>query len=170
MHTSLDPLITYSYFSLPKSFSPLVTTSLFFNQYMCESFSVLTYTFNCFTFFFFFLSPHRDNIQYLSSFLWLTSLSMIHSTSFHMTANRVISACVHAQSFSCVRRFVTPWTVACQGLLSMGFPRQEYCSGLPFPSPRHLSNPGMKPVSPALAARFFTTEPPRKPQVTSIPL
>ena len=45
----------------------------------------------------------------------------------------------------------------------MGFPRQEYRSGLPFPSPGDLPNPGTEPVSPALAGRFFTTEPPGKP-------
>ena len=56
--------------------------------------------------------------------------------------------------------FLTPWTVARQAPLSMGFPRQEYWSGLPFPSPGDLSNPGVKPevlISPALAGRFFTT-------------
>ena len=57
----------------------------------------------------------------------------------------------------------TPWTVAHQAPLSMGFLRQEYCSGLPFPSPRDLPNPEIQPVfpvSPALLGRFFTTEPP----------
>ena len=48
-------------------------------------------------------------------------------------------------------------TVACQASLSMGFSRQEYCSGLPFPSPGDLPNPGIKPVPPALAGEFFTT-------------
>ena len=47
--------------------------------------------------------------------------------------------------------------------LSMGFSRQEYLSGLPFPSPGDLPNPGTEPTSPALAGRFFTTEPPGKP-------
>ena len=55
--------------------------------------------------------------------------------------------------------FVTPWTVACQAPLSMGFPRQEYWSGLPFPSSGDLPNPGIEPSSPALAGGFFTTEP-----------
>ena len=45
--------------------------------------------------------------------------------------------------------FVTPWTVPCQAPLSIGFPRQEYWSGLPFPSPRDFPNPGIKPSSPA---------------------
>ena len=61
-----------------------------------------------------------------------------------------------------VRFSATPRTVACQASLSMGFPRQEYCSGLPFPSPGDLPNPGMKPMSPALAGRFFTAESPGK--------
>ena len=55
-----------------------------------------------------------------------------------------------------------PWTVACQTPLSMGFPRQEYWSGLPFPSPGDLPNPGIKPASPALARGFFTTAAPGK--------
>ena len=54
-------------------------------------------------------------------------------------------------------------TAACQAPLSMGFPRQEYWSGLPSPSPEHLSDPGIEPEFPALAGRFFTTEPPGKP-------
>ena len=57
----------------------------------------------------------------------------------------------------------TPWTVACQAPLSIGFPRREHWSGLPFPSPGDLSNPGIQPSSPALAGRFFTAEPPAKP-------
>ena len=64
-------------------------------------------------------------------------------------------------SLSCVGLFVTPWTVACQVSPSMGFSRQEYWSGSPFPSPGDLPNPGTEPVSPALAGRFFTTEPPK---------
>ena len=46
---------------------------------------------------------------------------------------------------SCVQLFVTPWTVAHQIPLSVGFPRQKYWSGLPFPSPGDLSDPGIKP-------------------------
>ena len=57
----------------------------------------------------------------------------------------------------------TPWAAARQAPLSMGFSRQEYWSGLPFPSPEALSNPGIEPTSPALAGGFFTAEPPEKP-------
>ena len=57
----------------------------------------------------------------------------------------------------------TPWTVSCQDHLSMGFPRQECWSELPFPSPGDLPYPGIEPWPPALESRFFTTEPPGKP-------
>ena len=57
----------------------------------------------------------------------------------------------------------TPWTVASQAPLSMEFSRQEYWSGLPFPSPGDLPNPEIKPASATLARIFFTTEPPGKP-------
>ena len=62
--------------------------------------------------------------------------------------------------FSCVHLFVTLWTAARQAPLSMGFPRQEYWSGLLCPPPGDLPNPGIEPeslMSPALAGRFFTT-------------
>ena len=58
--------------------------------------------------------------------------------------------------------FVTPWTVASQPPLSTGFPRRDYLSGLPFPSP-DLPDLGIECVSPALAGGFFTPEPPGKP-------
>ena len=57
---------------------------------------------------------------------------------------------------------MTPMTVAHQAPLFMGFSRQENWSGLPFPLPRDLPDPGTEPVSPALAGGFFTTEPPGK--------
>ena len=57
----------------------------------------------------------------------------------------------------------TPWTVARQAPLSMGFPGEEYWSGLPFPSPGDLLDPGIEPESPVLAGEFFTTETPGKP-------
>ena len=67
------------------------------------------------------------------------------------------------QSLSRVQLFAIPWIVAHHTPLSAGFPRQEYWSELPFPSPGDLPDPGIKPRSPALAGRFFTTEPPGKP-------
>ena len=68
-----------------------------------------------------------------------------------------LTSCV--QSLSHVLLIVTPWAVAHQASLSMGFSKQEYWSGLPFPSPGGLPDPGIKPTShsaPALAGRFFT--------------
>ena len=64
--------------------------------------------------------------------------------------------------------FATPWTVAHLAPLSMGFSRQEYSSGLTFPSPGELPNPGIEPVSPGLASGFFTTEPPGRSLETCI--
>ena len=63
-----------------------------------------------------------------------------------------------AQSLSCVQLFATAWTAARQVSLSMGFPRQAYWSGLPFPPPGHLPDPGIETESLALAGGFFTTE------------
>ena len=76
----------------------------------------------------------------------------------------------HACILSRVQLFVTSWTVARQAPLSMDFPRQDYWSGLPFPHPRDLPNPRIEPASPAspaLAGRFLTTEPPRKPALAT---
>ena len=74
---------------------------------------------------------------------------------------------MHAQSLSHVRFFATPWAVAHQAPLPMGFFWEEYWSGLPFPHTGDLPDPGVEPaspVSPALAGGFFTTVPSGKPQ------
>ena len=67
------------------------------------------------------------------------------------------------KSLSRVRLFATPWTVPYQAPPSMGFSRQEYWSGLPFPSLGDLPNPGIKPGSPRFQADTLTSEPPGKP-------
>ena len=72
-----------------------------------------------------------------------------------------ISVCV--QLLSHVQLFATPWTTLHQASLSIGFSRQEYWSGLLFPSPGDLPNPGIELASPTLAGRFLTTERPGKP-------
>ena len=66
-----------------------------------------------------------------------------------------------------VRLFATPWTVTQQVLPSMGFSRQEYWSGLPFPSPGDLPNTGIEPRSSALQADALTSEPPGKPIIVA---
>ena len=70
--------------------------------------------------------------------------------------------------FSCfVDSFATPWTVALQSPLSMGFPRKEYWSGLLFSSPGDFPDPRIEPLSSSLANEFFTTESPGKPHLSS---
>ena len=77
--------------------------------------------------------------------------------------NPISSVKVKVKSLSRVRLFVTPWTVGYQASPSMGFSRQEYWSGLPFPSPGDLPNPGIEPGSPAFQADALTAEPAGKP-------
>ena len=72
---------------------------------------------------------------------------------------------VHAQSVHPIGLFATPWTVAHQVPLSLEFPRQEYWSKLPFPSPGDLPDPGIELMSPALADGFYNIEPPGKPMI-----
>ena len=81
---------------------------------------------------------------------------MVHS---NISPNGSMCACSVAQSF------VTPWTVDCEAPLSVGFSRQEYWSGLPFPSPGALPDPGV--LHPVLAGGFFTTVSPGLDRSTS---
>ena len=67
-----------------------------------------------------------------------------------------------AESLSRVQLFGTPWTIAHQAPLSMEFSRQEYWSGLPFPPPGDLPDPGIEPGSPTLQANTLPSEPPGK--------
>ena len=69
------------------------------------------------------------------------------------------------KSLSCVRLFAIPWTVVYQASPSMGFSRQEYWNGLPFPSPGDLPDPGIEPRPPALQADALPSEPPGKPPI-----
>ena len=101
---------------------------------------------------------------YLSFSVPLLWLSIMPSKSIHVASNGTTSFFFYGQAcmlscFSHVRLFATLWTVARQAPLSMGFSRQDYWSGLPFPSQGDLPNPGIKPtslLSPALAGGFFT--------------
>ena len=79
-----------------------------------------------------------------------------------------VSSCWRSELHCCCLVAVSydslqPHGLAHQAPLSLGFPRQEYWSGLPFPSPRDLPSPGIEPTSPGLAGGFFTAEPPEKP-------
>ena len=78
-------------------------------------------------------------------------LTSVHDYWKDLVCVRCVCAVSHSE---------TPWTVAHQALLSMGFSRQEHWSGLPFPSPGDLPDPGIEPASlasPSLASKFFTT-------------
>ena len=75
---------------------------------------------------------------------------------------KIIQRVPCAQLLSCVRLFSTLWTVALQAPLSMGFSRQEYWSGLSFPPPGDLPDPGIKPRFPALEVDSLPTVPPGK--------
>ena len=86
-----------------------------------------------------------------------STLRSSHSTPRYLS----VLYCVY--TLSCVQLFTTPWTAAHQAPVSMEYSSQEYQSGLPFPIPRDLPDPGIEPAplaSPAPAGRFFTTEPP----------
>ena len=72
---------------------------------------------------------------------------------------------VKVKLLSRVQLFATLWTVAYQASLSVGFSRQEYWSGLPFPSPGDLPDPEIEPRSPTLEADALPSEPPGKPVV-----
>ena len=73
-----------------------------------------------------------------------------------------VCVCVSVCVLSHVWLFATPWTIACLAPLFMEFSRQECWSGLPFPLSGYLPNPATEPLSPVLAGKFFTTEPPGK--------
>ena len=75
---------------------------------------------------------------------------------------------VKVKSLSRVPLFATPWTVAYQSPLSMGFFRQEYWSGLPFPSPGDLSSPGIEPGFPSIGGSALTSEPMKQLEITAI--
>ena len=76
--------------------------------------------------------------------------------------------CVYDVHIQSCPTLCDPWTVAHQAPLSVGFSRQEYWSGLPFPSQADLPDPGIEPASPALAGRFLTTALPGKPKARDV--
>ena len=96
------------------------------------------------------------------NYYWLTSYNTPGTI---LSVSRTLCVCM-CELLSCVQLFVTPWTVAHQARLSMGFPRQKYWSGLPCPSPGDLPDPVIKPGSPALQADSLPPEPPGKPSRT----
>ena len=98
--------------------------------------------------------------------LWATSMTHWWPSKIapHVAKYPLVKVTVLVAHISCIWLFATPWTVAHQSSLPMGFSRQEYWSGLPFPSPGDLSNPGIKSESPTLQADSLQSEPPGKPK------
>ena len=86
----------------------------------------------------------------------------VKNDSFFKILSVCLSVCVCVRALSHVRLFSAPWTVAQQAPLSMEFSRQEYWSGLPFPSPGNLPDPGIEAGSPLLQADSLLFEPPGK--------
>ena len=111
--------------------------------------------------------PHNQSIRGMST-SWSRTLKLSPSPVLmrfmrFIYIGFVLTRCMHACMQSCfshVWLFATLWTIACQTSLSMGFSRQEYWSGLPWPPPGDLLDPGIEPVSlisPVLVGGFFTT-------------
>ena len=99
---------------------------------------------------------------------WLsdwTELNWTESLPKPMISTNVMTS-IEVKLISRVWLFVTPWTLSYQAPLSMGFLRQEYWSGLLFPSPGDLPNPGIEPWSPALQADALPSEPQGKPMTS----
>ena len=86
----------------------------------------------------------------------------------HRNSTFWVLLCMLLNCFSHVQLFATPWTVAFQAPLSLGFSRQEYWSGLSCPPPGDFPNPGIEPRSPTLQADSLPTEPPGKPKNTGV--
>ena len=100
----------------------------------------------------------KSGLHVLFLILEMFTFSALNTTS--AVGFLVVTLHCEVKSLSGVRLFATPWTVAYQASPSMGFSRQEYWSGLPFPSPGDLPGPGIEPGSPALEADTLTSEPP----------
>ena len=93
----------------------------------------------------------------------LNAVHIFHSLHFKVTTSKIQKERKKMKLLNRVRLFAAPWTVAYQAPPSIEFSRQEYWSGLPFPSPGDLPNPGIEPGSPALQADTLSSEPPGKP-------
>ena len=124
---------------------------------------------------------HSDSsIQKAQKYNWTQTLAKVpdhtgdreaynnHALTFESWEVQVDLWVLCAQSLRHIHLFPIPWTVARQAPLSMGFSRKEYWSGLPFPTPRDLPNPGVKSRSLALHVDSLPSEPPRKPKNTGL--
>src|SRR5574340_452792 len=106
--------------------------------------------------------------QYASKFGKLSSAHKTGKGQFSFQSQRKAmpkNVQVKVKSLTRLQLFATPWTVDYQARSSMGFSRQEYWSGLPFPSPGDLHDPGIEPGLPIFQADALTSEPPGKPSL-----
>ena len=108
------------------------------------------------------LKKEKKSLLQVPSFSWLV-LGISHFSLILTAIKQDKYYFLKVKSLSCVQLFATPWTIAYQAPSSMGFSRQGFWSGLPFPSPEDLPNPGIKPGSPILQADALSSEPPGKP-------
>ena len=99
------------------------------------------------------------------SFIAFAFLSPVSNQGLHAAFGCHSSLLMLAQSLSCVQLFVTPWPCSPPGFSVHGIFQARYWSGLPFPCPRDLPEPGIEPMSPTLVGRFFISKPPGKPAV-----
>ena len=136
------------YWKLPRKYSPQPLNQLALTPLTTKMMTIL-----------------NDSKESFSTALWVPGLALWSSTFLIINNSNIDSLTlkVKVKSLSHVQLFGTPWTVAYQAPPSMGFSRQENWSGLPFPSPGNLPDPGIKPGSPTLEADALTSEPPGKP-------
>ena len=110
----------------------------------------------------------RENVEAVTDFLFLSSKITADGDCSHeirrqfLLGRKAMTNLGKGKSLSRVWLFATPWAIAYQAPPSMEFSSQEYCSGLPFPSPGDLPDPGIEPWSPALQADALLSEPPGK--------
>ena len=98
-------------------------------------------------------SDRERQISYDIAYIW----SLKKMVQMNLFTKQKESQKVKVKLLSCLQLFATPWTVAHQAPPSMGFSRQEYWNGVPFPPPGALPDPGIKPRSPALQADSLLT-------------
>ena len=161
--------------------SRFIQTFCFPSKYLCYNFNewnVFRAVFwlsdygYCHLHYFCFIFHKGDIFKISERFYWNSGHKTIPNTlSPDISAN--LRRCVfvfYILVLSCVQLFMTPWTVARPAPLSMGFLKEKYWSGLPFPPPGDLPNPGIKPtfpVSPALQADSLPAKPSAKPSISS---
>ena len=111
------------------------------------------------------VSPRRGEYYSVSTFVFplINRKSTYSVKSTPSQEGQSFEHNIFVKSLSRVWLFAIPWTAVYQASLSLGFSRQEYWSGLPFPSPGDLPDPWIEPRSPALQADVLTSEPPGKP-------